>query len=103
VLLVTLSTLVIIAVVVAAAVQMSSWQLKQPRDHPRTSPTTVLQHHSVEDMIERNGGYTDVICNNGVDPVIQVDLTFTCIADGGLRINVIIVNDNGEYVWTPAS
>ena len=69
VLLVTLSTLVIIAVVVAAAV--SIWQLKQPRDHTRTSPTTVIQHHSVEDMIERTGGHTDVICNNGVDPVIQ--------------------------------
>ncbi len=53
-------------------------------------------------MIEQ-GGYTGVVCNDAIDPVVRTHVSFSCRADGGHHIVVTIVNAEGNYVWTPTS
>jgi hypothetical protein len=62
----------------------------------------VLDHTAVENTIEQ-GGYTNVVCNDGKNPTVKSGATFTCTADGGKRITVRITSSSGNYQWSPAS
>ena len=93
-----------LAVFVAAAIAFALYEnnrSSEPED-PATQPRTVLDHTSVEHMIEA-AGYTSVVCNSGVNPVVLVRLRFWCLADGDKNIVVTILNDQGDYVWAPTS
>ena len=94
---VAVATLAFVVVVAAEAIRVSTRPTR-----PSTPRPTALDHTSVEHMIEQ-GGYTGVVCNNAVDPVVRTHISFSCHADGGHRIVVTIVNAEGNYVWTATS
>jgi hypothetical protein len=62
----------------------------------------VLDHTAVENTVKQ-GGFTNVNCNDGKNPKVKKGATFTCTADGGKKVTVTITNSDGEYTWTPAS
>jgi hypothetical protein len=62
----------------------------------------VLDHTAVENTVKQ-GGYTNVTCNNGKDPKVKKGATFTCVADGGKKVTVTITDSKGDYTWSPAS
>ena len=62
----------------------------------------VLDHTAVENTVKQ-GGYTNVKCNDGKDPKVKKGATFTCTADGGKKVTVTITDSKGNYTWSPAS
>jgi hypothetical protein len=62
----------------------------------------VLDHTAVENTVKQ-GGYTNVKCNDGKDPKVKKGATFTCVADGGKKVTVTITDSKGDYTWSPAS
>jgi len=88
------------AALIAFALHENS-RSSMPQD-PATPLRTLLDHTSVEHMIEQ-AGYTDVVCNNGINPVVLVRLSFACLAHGDQHIVVTILNDKGDYVWAPTN
>jgi hypothetical protein len=63
----------------------------------------VLDHTAIEQTIEQQGRYTDVVCNGGQDLEVVLGATCPCIAAGGKKITVTITSVNGDYAWSPAS
>jgi hypothetical protein len=62
----------------------------------------VLDHTAVENTV-RQGGYTNVNCNDGKNPKVKKGATFTCTADGGKKVTVTITDSKGDYTWSPSS
>src|SRR6266702_2122551 len=62
----------------------------------------VLDHTAVENTV-RQGGYTNVNCNDGKNPTVKKGATFTCTADGGKKVTVTITDSKGDYTWSPSS
>jgi hypothetical protein len=62
----------------------------------------VLDHTAVENTVKQ-GGYTNVNCNDGKNPKVKKGATFTCTADGGKKVTVTITDSKGDYTWSPSS
>jgi hypothetical protein len=65
--------------------------------------TKVFDHFAVEQTIEHQsaGLFSDVSCPAGEKA--KAGVTFQCSAANGKKVNVVVRDGSGNYVWSPAN
>ena len=88
--------LILIAIVAVAALAVANQRGANALSHAQVEKTIEDQTKIREQQF---APLTNVRCNNGKDMKVSVGASYTCTADGGVRLKVTVQDKSGDPKW----